>query len=648
MDVEVEFPVARVVVDTPLSHLDRLFDYAVPADLDDQVVPGSRVKVRFAGRLVAGFCVARVAASDHEGQLAPVAKAVSAEPVLSPQVFALARAVADRYAGTLSDILRLAVPPRQARVESAPVAARARGALAPQGEKEFSVPEVRACEPRRDTIASAWTDHPDAPGFLAALADGRPARAVWSALPPHDPARAVAQAVLAGLRAGRGAVVCVPDVRDVAHWDQTFTEVLGEGRHVTLTGQQKPSARYRSFLALSRGQVQVVLGTRSAAFAPVRDLGLVAIWDDGDDLYADPHAPYPHAREVLLTRAHLEQTALLLGGYARTAEAQALLASGWARPLEPDTLTRREAWPRVAVVDPAADLGTPIRLPRTVVNAIRKADGPVLVQVPRRGYRPSLSCQGCRAKARCRACEGPLAQGASSGPLICRLCGEGVPRWVCPECGDARLRSGVIGHVRTAEEFARAFPDREVITSGGDHVRDLVDGDRALVLATPGGEPRVSGGYALVVLLDTGLMLARDDLRVIEEAHRRWFNAIASGRSVVAVGEAGLLQWLVRADPAGAARTQLAERSETKMPPVGRLVTVDGAPADLAVWATRPWTPATEVLGPVPLDADTERLVLRCPRAEGLTLARLLKVAQGERSAARLVPLRVRVDPPSF
>ncbi|MFT4187648.1 MAG: primosomal protein N' [Aeromicrobium sp.] len=629
MDAEVDLPVARVAVDTPLSHLDRLFDYAVPAELDEHVVPGARVKVRFAGRLVAGFCVERVAVSEHEGKLAPIAKAVSAEPVLSPQVLALARAVADRYAGTLSDVLRLAIPPRQARVESAP----------PREVEVGDLPEA---------VASAWTDHPDAPAFLAALAEGRPARAVWSALPTHDPARAVAQAVLASLEAGRGAVVCVPDVRDVAHWDQAFVEVLGEGRHVTLTGQQKPAARYRSFLALSRGQVQVVLGTRSVAFAPVRALGLVAIWDDGDDLYADPHAPYPHAREVLLTRSHLEESALLLGGYARTAEAQALVASGWARPLEPAATTRREAWPRVDVVEPAADLGTPVRLPRAVVTAVRKAKGPVLVQVPRRGYRPSLSCQGCREKARCRECEGPLAQGASAGPLVCRLCGTGAPRWLCPECGDTRLRSGVVGHVRTAEEFARTFPDREVVASGGEQVRDVVADDRALVLATPGAEPRVPDGYALVVLLDTGLMLAREDLRVEEESVRRWLNAVALGRSALAVGEAELLQALVRADPVGAAERELEDRSAARMPPIARVATVDGGPADLAVWSARAWTPHTDVLGPVPLDADTERLVLRCPRAEGLELARLIKTAQAERSAAKLAPLRVRVDPLSF
>ena len=113
-------PVARVVVDVPLAHLDRPFDYLVPEKLADAVVPGSRVKVRFAGQDVDGFVLERVAESDHPGRLAPVRRSVSAEPVLVPDVAELSAQVAARYAGTRSDVLRLAVPPRHATVEKKP------------------------------------------------------------------------------------------------------------------------------------------------------------------------------------------------------------------------------------------------------------------------------------------------------------------------------------------------------------------------------------------------------------------------------------------------------------------------------------------------------------------------------------------------
>ena len=113
-------PVARVLVDTPLAHLDRTFDYAVPATMAETAVPGTRVKVRFAGASLDGFVVGRAATTDHTGTLSPLQRLVSPEPVLDPAVAALAAQLAERYAGTRSDVLRLAVPPRHATTEKQP------------------------------------------------------------------------------------------------------------------------------------------------------------------------------------------------------------------------------------------------------------------------------------------------------------------------------------------------------------------------------------------------------------------------------------------------------------------------------------------------------------------------------------------------
>src|SRR4051794_22178585 len=191
-------PVARVVVDSPLPHLDRLFDYRVPPELDEAARPGVRVKVRFANRMTDGFLLDRVAESDHPGELAPLAKVVSAEPVLTPEVARLARRVADRTAGTMSDVLRLAIPPRHARSEK----------TAPTLDASPPAPLPAPPEPE------SWDRYPDGPSYLTALADGRSPRAVWSALPGGTWAAEIALAVHATLVSGRGALIVVPDVRD--------------------------------------------------------------------------------------------------------------------------------------------------------------------------------------------------------------------------------------------------------------------------------------------------------------------------------------------------------------------------------------------------------------------------------------------------
>ena len=111
-------PVARVLVETPLAHLDRPFDYAVPESMAGRAVPGARVKVRFAGKDLDGFVVARAASSEHTGTLTPLRRVVSPEPVLLPAVADLAGVLAERYAGTRADVLRLAVPARHATTEA--------------------------------------------------------------------------------------------------------------------------------------------------------------------------------------------------------------------------------------------------------------------------------------------------------------------------------------------------------------------------------------------------------------------------------------------------------------------------------------------------------------------------------------------------
>src|SRR6202030_3557825 len=127
-------------------------------------------------------------------------------------------------------------------------------------------------------------------------------------------------------------------------------------RHVTLTADLGPAERYRRWLEVLRGEVIVAAGTRAAMFAPVRNLGLVVLCDEGDDLHGEPRAPYPHAREVLALRAHRAGAALLVGGFARTAEAAQLVSSGWARPLQAGRAMVRRCAPVISAAGGDAEM----------------------------------------------------------------------------------------------------------------------------------------------------------------------------------------------------------------------------------------------------------------------------------------------------
>jgi primosomal protein N' (replication factor Y) (superfamily II helicase) len=632
-----QLPVARVAVETGLAHLDRPFDYAVPAELDEAAQPGVRVRVRFAGRQVDGWLLERVQSTEHPARLLPL-KVVSPEPVLSPEVAALARDVADRTAGTLPDVLRLAVPPRHARVEKEP-------------------PREPAASPGPPEPGT-WSRYPTGPALLDALREGRSPRAVWTALPgPTWPAE-VATAVRACLAGGRGAVVVVPDGRDVARVAGALAAAGVEA--VSLTADVGPAERYRRWLAVRRGAVRAVVGTRSAAFAPVADLGLVVVWDDGDDLHVEPRAPYPHVREVLLLRARRSGAAALVGGLVRTAEGQLLLETGWARPLEPGRVALRAAAPRVEGTsedqlgrDPLAQAARLPGLAFAAARAALDADAPVLVQVPRRGWAPSLSCARDRTPARCPACSGPLALSSASSVASCRWCGRLAGDWTCPECAGRALRAAVVGARRTADELGRAFPGVPVRTSGRDGVLDTVPGGRSLVVSTPGAEPVADGGYGAVLLLDAWALLGRADLRAGEEALRRWAAAAAlarpaaEGGRVVVVADHGLrqAQALVRWDPGWAAGRELDERRELGFPPAVRAASVTGPPAAVAEVAAELALDGADLLGPVPAGDDAERLLVRVPRTRSAELTAALKAVLATRSARKADPVRVEVDP---
>jgi primosomal protein N' (replication factor Y) (superfamily II helicase) len=647
-----------------VPHLDREFDYLVSAEQSDDAQPGVRVRVRFHGRLVDGFVLERRNDTDHAGKLGWLDRVVSAEPVLTAEIRRLVDAVAARYAGTRPDVLRLAVPARHARVER----------------------ETTTTSPGPLTLASVdpsgWEVYGRGGQFLTALAESRAARAVWQALPGELWADRFAEAAAQTVRAGRAALAIVPAQRDLDMLWQAATTRIDEHSVVALSAGLGPAARYRRWLAALRGSARLVIGTRSAVFAPLSDLGLVMVWADADDTLVEPRAPYPHAREVAMLRAHQARCAALIGGYSRTAEAHALVRSGWAHDVVAARPVVRARTPRVVALDdsgyaeerdPAARTA---RIPSIALRAARsalEAGAPVLVQVPRRGYVPSLACGRCRTIARCRHCRGPLSlldRAAGQGPELgtaCRWCGRAEPTLRCARCGSDAVRAVVVGARRTAEELGRAFTGTPVITSAGEAIVAEVATRPALVVATPGAEPRTSGGYGAALLLDTWALLGRQDLRAAEDALWRWMTAAAlvrargDGGVVTIVAEASIptVQSLIRWDPVGHAEAELAARTEVGLPPSVHIAAIDGAAEAVTTLLDEARLPdEADLLGPVdlppgvrrpagtPADVPVTRMLVRVPREQGLELASSLRRGVGVLSARQThEPVRVQIDP---
>ncbi|WP_231885504.1 primosomal protein N' [Kocuria sp. ICS0012] len=639
-------PVAKVLLEAYVPHLDRVFDYRVTAALDDQAVVGSKVSVVFAGRKMSGWVVDRVAHTDvPEDRLLPIRRVLTPLPVARPEIVELAQAVAERCAGTVADVLRVAIAPRVARVDkefAAPEAAETSETGVVNADDDAAVPADLSAGPASDGAADAdptaapepgrapsspvepattgWQHYTGGLEFVASVGRGEPARAVVEVLPSagdHDWAGLTASAMATAYAAGRGAVGVVADHKALERLERALCELVGEDVVVRLHADDGPTPRYRGFLELALGKKRLAVGTRSAAYAPVQDLALVCCHDDGDVNFVEQRAPYQHTRDVLLLRTQQQGLAALFTGYAVSPEALRLVATGWAARVAPDRADLRRFSPRIEATSDSYNtaldpLAARARLPHEAFRVAREAlkSGPVLVQVARKGYAPVLACQRCRTPACCQACDGPLALDSAHAVPVCTWCGRHAHDWRCVECGFTRVRLSTVGASRTAEELGRSFPQVPVISSSERTVRPRVGSAPALVVATPGAEPVADGGYAAALLLDGNRMLARPWLRAEEQTLRRWFNAAAlvrassdGGTVVVTADLDRAVSALVRWDPAGHAERELRERHELGLPPAVRTAALTG-PRD-AVDATLRDLALPErvrVVGPAPVE----------------------------------------------
>ena len=645
--------IAQVYVDVGVPSLDRPFDYAVPDQMADLITPGIRVKVRFNGRLVPGYVVGVAEASDQE-KLVEISTVVSTEVVVPPQSVALIRAVADHCAGMFMDVARLAIPPRYARAEKNP------------GHPADSAGLTR-CDRRTVPVAQSSCcidSYPLGSGLRQAIRTGKSPRLAWTVVPVADKigewADGLAGLVADTLASGRGVLVLVPDAKDCAKVCSAITKVIGAHRMVSLSADKGPGARYTAFLAAVRGQAQVVVGTRAAAYTPVENLGLILVWEEADSSFAEQHFPYPALRDIVAIRASQVHCGVVFASHSRSTEVQAWVDKGWLREIVMPSAQVMFSSPQVRIAsqdersldrDPAARTS---RLPHDAFAVIQSGltSGPVLVWVPWVGRRRNFICAQCGAPMRC--VDGGGFAETESGALVCGMCGRPASQWVCA-CGSKRWKAQTIGSERTAAELAGAFKTVPVLRSDSSNRIDSLPATPAIVISTPGCEPEAERGYAAAVILDTSGFLSRPDIRAGEEAVRRWLSAaslVKSGKDggtvlLVGPGSDRALQAVLRLDPVGFAQRELADRVEAGFPPATRMATFSGEEASVGeVAEALAGAGYVEVLGPVQeADSDQYRLIARVPADRGEEFARLLAGMAVQRTTAKRAMLTWRLDP---
>jgi primosomal protein N' (replication factor Y) (superfamily II helicase) len=628
--------------------LGQPYTYAVPED----VGKGAVVSVRFGGAKRRGVVVSTADVAPPGVEPADVDGVVETLP---PSLVDLALWVGEYYGSTAGRALALVAPHvRRRRVEkpspvtreSLPGAARTRPALT---------------ESQRDALGRITGALDGGGHFLLYGATGSGKTEVYL----HACEEALAR--------GRGAIVLVPEIALAPQTLARFTARFGDTvavLHSSLAESERRDERER----VATGAARVVVGARSAVFAPVHDLGMICIDEEHDASYKQEADPRYDARTVAAKRAALEGAVAVYG-------------SATPRPESWETLERLELGGRIAtqlppvqVVDLRRERGYPLSAPLLDgLDRVVRDGGKAILLLNRRGVAPAIHCRACGTTRRCRNCDIALVLHAD-GQLHCHHCSAVEPALEhCPECGSPELARIGAGTQRLERELEQRFPELERMRLDADAVARpgamaealtrFAETDRAVLLGTQ----MVAKGHdfrdvALAAVVDADTGLALPDFR----AEERTFQLVtqlagrsgrdAPGRVIVQTfqPDSVAVTHAARHDVERFLALELERRRELGYPPFGHLVRVlvagpDPAPVERALVELRRGLEGVgaDLLGPAPLlrirGRHRAQLVAKthAPRAVAGRAARMLGAASPAMRRAGLTAT-VDVDPQSL
>ena len=400
------------------------------------------------------------------------------------------------------------------------------------------------------------------------------------------------------------------------------------------------------------GANSIVVGTRSAIFAPINNLATVIVHKESSLDHYEIRSPGWNTRTVALLRSEFQSLKLILTGFSPSIEVAQLIDER-----KVNYLNSKENVSVKAFTPSEGAL-----LPGRIFGEIKKAlaVGPVLFIAPRKGYGNALLCAHCRNVATCD-CGGRLSVSAKAKAPSCVHCGKAFQEWKCSFCNRDKQYLAGRGIERAAEEISRAFPNFPVVISAGDVIKDRINPKPSLVLATTGAQPQVEGGYAAVVILDGMRFFAHTDLRTQERA-RELFLETASlispkGFVLLVIDDSHpIVSAISRWNIAPLLKRELSERSELCLPPsVFSVVLVMDQSIGVQIAnglkksALEGRIPqSSRIYGPTEISKDEVKIVIHVDKKDAPALTNTVYELQRRRSIAKKELFTLRVEPYSL
>ena len=684
-------PVYRIAFDVPLR---QGFDYLAPAE-GASPVPGSRVVAPFGRKRAIGIVLESLPASDLPPErLKPIGAVCDPEPVFDPQLFALLRWCSEYYHHPLGEVLAAALPKTLRAVRRKPAPLRnapppapppetpsgaspgppdASGAatdLSPGSGLLRDATRLELSEAQEQAVAAIGAADGSFHGFLLHGATGSGKTEVYLRLVERT------------LAAKRGALILVPEIgltpQLVGRFRERFNAPLAV-LHSGLTDTERLTAWRSAF----GGEARIVIGTRSAVFAPVPDLGLIVVDEEHDASFKQHEGGFRYsARDVAVVRAQRLDVPIVLGSATPALETlHNALTGRYTRLLLPRRATQAPP-PRATLIDMRANAVTS-GLSTPVVQAIERhlgSDGQVLVFLNRRGYAPTLLCTACGYIETCRNCDARMTVHQTAHRLRCHHCGaESALPERCTQCG-FMVRAIGQGTQRVEETLEKLFPraplvrlDRDAVARRGEMetaVRRIASGEARILVGTQ----MVTKGHdfpdvTLVVVLNADQGLFSADFRASERLAQTIIQVAGRAGRAQRQGEVliqtefpdhPLLRSLISEGYDGFARLALEERAQAHWPPYQRLAALRASASTLSAAidflsdarGAAPRSRSVRMLGPVPAAmtkrAGRHRAQVLLESAERAPLHRFIDAwlpAIDALPAARRVHWALDVDP---
>ncbi|MDA3947619.1 MAG: primosomal protein N' [Spirochaeta sp.] len=662
---------ATVEVAVPVP-VDGTFSYLVPEELGEVSV-GVRVIVPFGRRTVTGAVVATgnavpgapaTPSSERASpeQLKPISRVLDSVPLFDEQFLELARWVSATYLSPLGEVL---------------------SAMLPGARRGKDLPELTGDEPETEPDRIVLSDEQEA-AIARITGAAKTDTEAWYYLygitgsGKTEVFLRVAEQMIA---ARRSVLYLVPEIALTHQLFEHISRRFG-GRVAMLHSGLTPSQRLGEWQRVRRGEALLVVGARSAVFAPVRDLGLVVIDEEHESSYKAGTAPRYHARQVALWRARRAGAACVMGSATPSVEAWHLMQAGRLQRID---LTRRlsgGALPAIRVenVRGAGTLLSPVLKDALVETHAMGAQS--ILFLNRRGYAGVFQCRSCGYQSDCPKCSVPMTYHKQQGRMVCHYCGYRTkPITVCPECGSLDVGYTGFGTERIEEDLTRELPNMRIarldtdVTGKRGALGELLDRFASGEIDVLLGTQMVAKGLNFprvrtvgIVMADTGLSLpdfraAERTFALIVQVAGRAGRFRTDGEVIVQTmrPEHPAILQAVRMDIEGFYRDELAVRRELRFPPFSRLLRLvirssrrdhaeNAADAIAALLRQRIANIAgVELLGPAP--APLERInrnwryqiILR--GASAGTLVQLVASVRGEITRHRGVYTELDVDP---